>query len=146
MICVPCSFAKIIETIMFCCIIKCFSPVFICCLRLICEQTLSFTDKYCLKCLLKMNKKFSPHLQPKLIDYFLRMRDSYTNPYESKRIESFEIFGLTKRIHNTNLLKKGLRIESTIRILKVRIRESKSSGFVRIWIRESLFLRIRFVP
>ncbi len=68
----------------------------------------------------------------------LRMRDSYTNPYESKRIESFEIFGLTKRIHDTNLLKKGLRIESTIRILKVRIRESKTSGFV-----SAIVLRIR---
>ncbi len=66
------------------------------------------------------------------------MRDSYTNPYESKRIESFEIFGLTKRIHDTNLLKKGLRIESTIRILKVRIRKSKTSGFV-----STIVLRIR---
>ena len=44
------------------------------------------------------------------------MRDSYTNPYESKRIESFEIFGLTKRIHETNLWKTGLRNESTIQI------------------------------
>ena len=42
-------------------------------------------------------------------DNFLRMRDSYTNPYELKRIESFEIFGLTKRIHETNLWKTGLR-------------------------------------
>ena len=48
--------------------------------------------------------------------YLVRMRDSYTNPYESKRIESFEIFGLTKRIHETNLWKTGLRNESTIRI------------------------------
>ena len=55
------------------------------------------------------------------------MRDSYTNPYESKRIKSFEIFGLTKRIHDTNLLKKGPQIESTIRILKVRIRKCHST-------------------
>jgi hypothetical protein len=55
---------------------------------------------------------------------FLRMRDSYTNPYESKRIESFEIFGLTNR-NESNLLRfLVLRNESTIRILKVRIRES----------------------
>ncbi len=33
----------------------------------------------------------------------LRMRDSYTNPYETKRIESFEIFGLTNRIHETGI-------------------------------------------
>ncbi len=44
------------------------------------------------------------------------MRDSYTNPYETIRIEYFEIFGLTNRIHDTNLLKKGIRNESTIRI------------------------------
>jgi hypothetical protein len=31
------------------------------------------------------------------------MRDSYTNPYETKRIESFEIFGLTNRIHETGI-------------------------------------------
>jgi hypothetical protein len=33
----------------------------------------------------------------------LRMRDSYTNPYETKRIKSFEIFGLTNRIHETGI-------------------------------------------
>ena len=32
-----------------------------------------------------------------------RMRDSYTNPPETKRIESFEIFGLTNRIHETGI-------------------------------------------
>jgi hypothetical protein len=69
-----------------------------------------------------------------LYDLNLRMRDSYTNPYESKRIESIEIFGLTKRIHDTNLLKKGLRIESTIQILKVRIRES---GFANPKVQDS---------
>jgi hypothetical protein len=31
------------------------------------------------------------------------MRDSYTNPSETKRIESFEIFGLTNRIHETGI-------------------------------------------
>jgi hypothetical protein len=66
------------------------------------------------------------------------MRDSYTNPYESKRIESFEIFGLTNR-NESNLLRfLVLRNESTIRILKVRIRESKTSGFV-----SAIVLRIR---
>jgi hypothetical protein len=54
----------------------------------------------------------------------VRMGDSDTNPYESKQIESFEIFSLTNGIQDTNLLEKGLRIESTIRILKVLIRES----------------------
>jgi hypothetical protein len=63
------------------------------------------------------------------------MRDSYTNPYESKRIESFEIFGLTNR-NESNLLRfLVLRNESTIRI---RIRESKTSGFV-----SAIVLRIR---
>ncbi len=51
-----------------------------------------------------------------LNDFILRMRDSYTNPYETKRIESFEIFGLTKRIHETNLMKIVSRNESTKRI------------------------------
>ncbi len=72
------------------------------------------------------------------------MQDSYTNPYESKRIESFEIFGLTKQIHETNLLKKGLRIESTIRIQNFRIRKDSDS---RIFIFKDSFcaivLRIR---
>jgi hypothetical protein len=45
------------------------------------------------------------------------MQDSYTNPYETIRIEYFEIFGLTNWIHDTNLLKKGIQIKSTIRIL-----------------------------
>jgi hypothetical protein len=44
------------------------------------------------------------------------MRDSYTNPSKTKRIEYFGIFDLTKRIHETNLWKTGLRNESTIRI------------------------------
>ena len=66
------------------------------------------------------------------------MRDSYTNPYELKQIESFEIFGLTNR-NESNLLRfLVLRNESTIRILKVWIRESKTSGFV-----SAIVLRIR---
>ena len=36
--------------------------------------------------------------------------------YESLRIEYFEIFGLTNRIHDTNLMKPGLQNESTIQI------------------------------
>ena len=33
--------------------------------------------------------------------------------HESIRIEHFEIFGLTNRIHKINLLKRGLQNEST---------------------------------
>ncbi len=33
------------------------------------------------------------------------MRDSYRNPSETKRIESFEIFGLMNRIHETGIWK-----------------------------------------
>jgi hypothetical protein len=51
----------------------------------------------------------------------LRMRDSYTNPSKTKRIESFEIFGLTKQIHKTNLWKTGLQNESTIRIFQKHV-------------------------
>ena len=46
----------------------------------------------------------------------LRMRDSYTNLSESIEIKSFEIFGLTNWIYDTNLLKTGLWIESTKQI------------------------------
>jgi hypothetical protein len=52
------------------------------------------------------------------------MQDSYTNPSETKRIESFEIFGLTKRIHKTNLWKTGLQNESTIRIFWKHVYET----------------------
>ncbi len=83
----------------------------------------------------------------------LRMRDSYTNPYESKRIECFEIFGLTKRIHETNLWKTDLRNESTIRIFGGSGHETnprnKSLGFgfanPDSRIRQPGFVRIRFV-
>ena len=44
------------------------------------------------------------------------MRDSYTNPYETKRIEPFWLFFFTKRIHKTNLLNSVVRNESTKRI------------------------------
>jgi hypothetical protein len=83
------------------------------------------------------------------------MRDSYTNPSETKRIESFEIFGLTKRSHETNLWKTGLRNESTIRIFgssghEANPRnESLRFGFANppAWIRKDSFcaivLRIR---
>ncbi len=36
--------------------------------------------------------------------------------YELIRIEYFDIFGLTNRIHDTNLMKPGLQNESTIQI------------------------------
>ena len=68
----------------------------------------------------------------------LRMRDSYTNPYETKRIESVEIFGLTNRIHETGIWK--LRHETNLLNIDW-IRESGSTGFV--WIRKSIVLRIR---
>ncbi len=83
------------------------------------------------------------------------MQDSYTNPSETKRIESFEIFGLTKRIHETNLWKTGLRNESTIRIFRKHVyetnprNESLRFGFANppAWIRKDSFraivLRIR---
>ena len=81
------------------------------------------------------------------------MRDSYTNPYESKQIESFEIFGLTKRIHETNLWKTGLRNESTIRIFGSSRHETNPRneslrfGFANpdSRIRQPGFVRIRFV-
>ena len=62
------------------------------------------------------------------IVFYLRMRDSYTNPYETNRIfwdfwsyesdprnESFENC-VTKRIHETNLLKIASQNESTKQI------------------------------
>ncbi len=85
----------------------------------------------------------------------VRMQDSYTNPYETKQIESIEIFGLTKQIHETNLWKTGLRNESTIRIFgssghETNPRnESLRFGFANppAWIRKDSFraivLRIR---
>ncbi len=81
------------------------------------------------------------------------MRDSYTNPYELKRIESFEIFGLTKQIHETNLWKTGLRNESPIRIFQKHVyetnprNESLRFGFANpdSRIRQPGFVRIRFV-
>jgi hypothetical protein len=54
----------------------------------------------------------------------LRMRDSYTNSSQTKQIKSFEIFGLTKRIHETNLWKTGLRNESTIWIFRKHVYET----------------------
>ncbi len=56
----------------------------------------------------------------------LRMRDSYTNPSKTKLIESFEIFGLTNRIHDTNLSITGLRNESTIQIFQKQVYETNS--------------------
>jgi hypothetical protein len=46
----------------------------------------------------------------------LSLRDSYTNPSGSIQIKFFEIFGVTNWIHDTNLSKIGLWIESTKRI------------------------------
>jgi hypothetical protein len=40
--------------------------------------------------------------------FIIRMQDSYTNPYETKRIEYFEIFVFTKPIHDTGISKKFL--------------------------------------
>jgi hypothetical protein len=83
------------------------------------------------------------------------MRDSYTNPSETKRIESFEIFGLTNRIHETGIRKKFLRIQITIRVICDGVyetnprNESLRFGFANppAWIRKDSFraivLRIR---
>ena len=83
------------------------------------------------------------------------MRDSYTNPSKTKRIEYFGIFDLTKRIHETNLWKTGLRNESTIRIFGKPAYETNPRykslrfGFASppAWIRKDSFraivLRIR---
>jgi hypothetical protein len=45
------------------------------------------------------------------------LKDSWTNAYELGQAKSFEIFGLTNWIHKKNLLKTGLRIESTIQVV-----------------------------
>ena len=78
------------------------------------------------------------------------MRDSYTNPYESKRIESFEIFGLTNRIHETGIWKNFLRILITIRVVWNWVyetnprNESLRFGFANppAWIRKDSFRAI----
>ncbi len=74
--------------------------------------------------------------------------------HESFRNESFEIFGLTNRIHDTNLSKTGLRNESTIRIFQKQVYktnpryESLRFGFANPDSRvcQPGFVRIRFVP
>jgi len=84
----------------------------------------------------------------------LRMRDSYTNPSKTKLIKSFEIFGLTNRIHNTNLSITGLRNESTIQIFQKQVYETNPQyeslrfGFANpdLQVRQPGFVRIRFVP
>jgi hypothetical protein len=47
------------------------------------------------------------------------MRDSYTNPSETKRIESFEIFGLTNGIHETGIWKKFIFHFITLKLFRV---------------------------
>ena len=56
--------------------------------------------------------------------YNLRMRDSYLNPSESIQNKPFWLFFLTKRIHETNLLKIASRNESTKRIFQKQTYES----------------------
>jgi hypothetical protein len=56
--------------------------------------------------------------------FFGRIWESYTNPSESKRIKSFEIFGLTNQIHDMNLLKNILQIESMIQIIQKQVYKS----------------------
>jgi hypothetical protein len=81
------------------------------------------------------------------------MRDSYTNPSETKRIKSFEIFGLTNRIRNTNLSKTGLQNESMIQIFQKQVYEmnpryeSLRLGFANpdSQVRQPGFVRIRFM-
>ncbi len=76
---------------------------------------------------------------------FIRMRDSYTNPYESKRIESFEIFVCTKRIHDTNPRYESLRFtnpDSRIRDFRIR-KDSDSRIFIFKDSFRAIVLRIR---
>ena len=97
------------------------------------------------------------------------MRDSYTNPSKTKRIEKYEIFCFhetnpqnesfknrsTKRIHETNLSKTGLRNKSTKRIfwnqygfanLKPRIRMDSGLFKVRLCTKDSSgFVMIRWI-
>jgi len=81
------------------------------------------------------------------------MRESYTNSSESKWIESFKNFGLTNRIHDTNLLEKVLQIESAKQIFwkkALRIESAKQIFNVRICesglhVCQPGFVRIRFV-
>ena len=61
-------------------------------------------------------------------DHFLRMRDSYTNPSETKRNEPFWLFFLTKRIHETDIWKKFLRIQITIRVIYNWVYETNSES------------------
>ncbi len=78
------------------------------------------------------------------------MRDSYTNPSKMKQIESFEIFGLTNRIHETGIWKKFLRIQITIRVICDGVyetnprNESLRFGFANLpaWIRKDSFCAI----
>ncbi len=83
------------------------------------------------------------------------MRESFMNPSKSKLIESSEIFCLTNQIHDTNLLKNVLQIESTIwifckKLYKLNLQyKSLRFGFASLpaWIRKDSFcaivLRIR---
>jgi hypothetical protein len=64
--------------------------------------------------------------------------------HESLQIETNRIFW-DFCLHETNPRNESFKNKSTIQIFKVWIRESETSGFVRIQIRKYLFLRIRFV-
>ncbi len=81
----------------------------------------------------------------------LSLRDLYTNPSKSIQIKYFEIFGITNWIHDTNLLKTGLQIESAIQIFQVSgfasppARIHKDSGFANLYFYDlfcALVLRI----
>jgi hypothetical protein len=72
------------------------------------------------------------------------------NPSKSKLIESSEIFCLTNQIHDTNLLKNVLQIESTIwifckKLYKLNLQyKSLRFGFASLpaWIRKDSFCAI----
>ena len=93
---------------------------------------------------IQASSSFSFHFINKQNRFLVRMRDSYTNPFEAIQIEYFEIFGLTNRIHDTNLFKKvhktnpryeSYETRSTKRMNAVWIRESEvrdSYGFVLV--------------
>jgi hypothetical protein len=96
---------------------------------------------------IKFTFNFRPRLILNILKAYVRMRDLYTNPSKTKQIESFEIFGLTKRIHETNLWTTGLQNESTVRIFQKHVYETNPQseslrfGFANppAWIRKDSY-------
>jgi hypothetical protein len=70
----------------------------------------------CLSTDMKYRGTYRQRFMGWVVMIMLRMRELYTNPSKTKQIEYFEIFGLTKQIQETNLLKIASRNKSTKRI------------------------------